>query len=379
MLKALALYIYTHTNFYLKEKIAHQKNVTSTKTDLLNGVGILKKIYNSKKLQSETGREYYFDNLKFLLIFLVVLGHFAELIMKKSEIAKTTWMIIYSFHMPLFIFVSGFFAKNAVKDRNYNKSIMFFILYFIMKTVIFIVDKSCGLNPNYNFTKINSIQWYIFAMGAWYLISILLRNANKKIIFMLSVFLALIIGFDKNIGDIWGVSRILVFYPFFLLGLNINNDKLFKIVKNKGTKIIAPIYLIILIVIFVLFIDKIYLVRPILTGRNPYASLNNSIEQFGIFIRIGWYVVATLTSICVMSLVPRGKTIITNLGQRTIAVYFYHAIIIRIFSNLEINYRMYEGLILSIFTVLIFSIKCFAIPLEKLLKINLLEKSELKK
>ena len=376
MLKALALY--THTNFYLKEKIAHQKNVTSTKTDLLNGVGILKKIYNSKKLQSETGREYYFDNLKFLLIFLVVLGHFAELIMRKSEIAKTTWMIIYSFHMPLFIFVSGFFAKNAVKNRNYNKSIMFFILYFIMKTVIFIVDKSCGLNPNYNFTKINSIQWYIFAMGAWYLISILLRNANKKIIFMLSVFFALIIGFDKNIGDIWGVSRILVFYPFFLLGLNINNDKLFKIVKNKGTKIIAPIYLIILVLIFVLFIDKIYLVRPILTGRNPYSSLNNSIEQFGVLIRMCWYIVATFTGICIMSLVPKGKTIITNLGQRTISVYFYHAIIIRIFSNLEINYRMYEGLILSIFMVLIFSIKCFAIPLEKLLKINLLEKSKLK-
>ena len=338
-------------------------------------MSILTKIYNPREIKSQNGREYYFDNLKFLLIFLVVLGHFAELIMNKSIIAKTTWMIIYSFHMPLFVFVSGFFAKNAVRNKNFNKSIAFFILYFCMKTVIFIVDKLCGANPNYNFTKINSIQWYIFAMGAWYLISIILRDANRKIVFVLSIFLALIIGFDKNIGDIWGVSRILVFYPFFLLGLNINQEPLLKITKNKFTKIFSIFYLIIFILLFALFIDKVYLIRPILTGRNSYIALNNSIEEFGVLIRIGWYLVATVTGICIMSLVPRCKTLISNLGQRTISVYFYHAIIIRILSQLDISYRMYEGVILSILCVLIFSIKYFSIPLEKILKIKLFDKN----
>ena len=48
-------------------------------------MSILTKIYNPREIKSQNGREYYFDNLKFLLIFLVVLGHFAELIMNNKK------------------------------------------------------------------------------------------------------------------------------------------------------------------------------------------------------------------------------------------------------------------------------------------------------
>lgn len=55
-------------------------------------------------------RNYLFDNLKFLLIVLVVFGHSLEEISLEHNYAIIrAW--IYSFHMPVFVFISGYFRK----------------------------------------------------------------------------------------------------------------------------------------------------------------------------------------------------------------------------------------------------------------------------
>ena len=59
-------------------------------------------------------REYQWDNLRFLLISLVVLGHLWE-IMGQAPYKDVVYRIIYSFHMPAFLFLSGMFAKS---NRN---------------------------------------------------------------------------------------------------------------------------------------------------------------------------------------------------------------------------------------------------------------------
>ena len=55
-----------------------------------------------------------FDNLKFVLIFLVVLGHFLE-ISEAFEGSELLLRTIYSFHMPAFLFLTGYFAKFRPK------------------------------------------------------------------------------------------------------------------------------------------------------------------------------------------------------------------------------------------------------------------------
>lgn len=64
-------------------------------------------------------RNYQMDNLKCLLIFSVVFGHMLELFMGKNSPERVLYLVIYSFHMPLFAFVSGVFARyNPVKIKN---------------------------------------------------------------------------------------------------------------------------------------------------------------------------------------------------------------------------------------------------------------------
>lgn len=57
----------------------------------------------------------FFDKLKFFAIYLVVLGHFLFYI-KCGLLGNLTYKIIYTFHMPLFIMISGYFSQNYRKS-----------------------------------------------------------------------------------------------------------------------------------------------------------------------------------------------------------------------------------------------------------------------
>ena len=52
-----------------------------------------------------------FDNIKGLLIILVVAGHMMQPIHNDNPTLSTTFDIIYLFHMPLFVFMSGLLPR----------------------------------------------------------------------------------------------------------------------------------------------------------------------------------------------------------------------------------------------------------------------------
>ena len=85
-------------------------------------------------------RQYRYDNLKFFLIVLVVVGHFLEFYDTRSDIFKSLFVFIYSFHMPLFLFVSGLFTRE--KPVSVEKIIFYFILGYALKMLIYVVDFS---------------------------------------------------------------------------------------------------------------------------------------------------------------------------------------------------------------------------------------------
>lgn len=60
-------------------------------------------------------RDLYFDNLKGILISLVVFGHLIENFYFKSKFVEIVYTFIYTFHMPAFIFLSGLFFKPDLK------------------------------------------------------------------------------------------------------------------------------------------------------------------------------------------------------------------------------------------------------------------------
>ena len=78
-------------------------------------------------------RSQKWDILKLILIFLVVLGHGVDYFTRSSEFMKGLFLFIYSFHIPVFIFVSGVFSKNTVNQKRFDRIFGYLILYFAVK------------------------------------------------------------------------------------------------------------------------------------------------------------------------------------------------------------------------------------------------------
>ena len=108
-------------------------------------------------------REYLFDNYKVLLILLVVIGHFIEPSNDQNPfLYELKWGIV-AFHMPAFIFISGYFSKRipSLKKMLCGLVIPYFvyeILYYLLYT--FILDKETG----FYFTRPKFSLWYLMAL-----------------------------------------------------------------------------------------------------------------------------------------------------------------------------------------------------------------------
>ena len=81
-------------------------------------------------------RDYYFDNGKFLLIFFVVFGHFIRSLIDESIFIRALYNTIYTFHMPAFILISGYFASPELNKKKLVKLIKRLLIpYFIFQTI----------------------------------------------------------------------------------------------------------------------------------------------------------------------------------------------------------------------------------------------------
>lgn len=56
------------------------------------------------------------DSLKGLLMILVILGHAIQVYMPEACFHNHVWNLIYSFHMPAFMTVSGYFAYRVHRN-----------------------------------------------------------------------------------------------------------------------------------------------------------------------------------------------------------------------------------------------------------------------
>ena len=79
-------------------------------------------------------RSLLFDNIKTVLIILVVLGHALEEISLEHEYGIIR-ACIYSFHMPAFIFISGYFSGGGYAKES-KKIIVNCGIPLIVKVVV---------------------------------------------------------------------------------------------------------------------------------------------------------------------------------------------------------------------------------------------------
>lgn len=268
-------------------------------------------------------RDYLFDNIKVLLIFLVVFGHAIEYYIDDNFILRTIYITIYFFHMPLFVFVSGYFSGNLEKCRKtaFEKLLIPFIL-FNMLWYLFLSLTSHKLvidllTPGF-------ALWYLVCLFIWRLF---LRDLVKlRHILLISIIFGVLVGLIDEIGLSLSLSRLICFLPFFLAGYYFNKEMVKKIRKLP---IIIPILFAIIVISIAFYITNANLLNyKILYMSDPYISFDIGVVK-GFLFRILIYVIA-FSSILFIRLVPNKKNALTYIGEVTLTIYVFHTYFIQI-------------------------------------------------
>ncbi len=325
-------------------------------------------------------RIYKFDNIKLLSILLVVVGHVIEPYTGKSDMFKSLFIFIYSFHMPLFIFISGLFQKRF-SDTNklkINKIAFYVTLGFSLK----ILNALCRMVSSGKF-RINvfgggAIDWYLFVLSMFMVTAYLIRKVHPAVTLSVAFLLGSISGYFPFIGDDMWLSRYFVFLPIYLIGYYMTPEFLIKIEKKGITKIISGLFMLLYFVLCFRALPLVYKLRPLFTGRNPFSS-SALFDGCGFHHRLLCYVISLILCMAVFSFIPNIKVpILSNMGANTLSVYFWHRPLLYLLSATEFSIfvlslgdPMYKIILLTfaLLLTLLLSLNVFMFPLKSLSKL----------
>ncbi|ONI46299.1 hypothetical protein AN641_01915 [Candidatus Epulonipiscioides gigas] len=272
--------------------------------------------------QKEQNRIYLLDNLKGLLIFLVVLGHSLELYIDDAFFIEIIYTFIYLFHMPVFVFISGYFSKNVGKCRQ-KAFRNFFVPYLIFNTIWALVSIPVVGIENISLLTPGWALWYLISMFFW---RISLKDLIRvKYIFPISFIIGITTGLSAEFGTFLSLSRTLFFLPFFLGGYYLTENKL---LSFRNEKKFFSIFMISLTVILAVVLSYTNIIPvQFLYGSQAYNNFELPLWAL-IIARIYMYIIGFSFVYILVNIVKPTKTFFSKVGTNTFSVYILHTYLV---------------------------------------------------
>ncbi len=192
-------------------------------------------------------RDYLFDNLKALMLFLVVIGHILDpYIERQDSLYRYLMQYIYLFHMPMFAFITGYFTKNTEKARNSAvRNVLvpyiFWQLLYIITALLFIRLGLASYNTDVFKPSLllpSSPLYYLLCVFVWKVFAADLKKLRFPVLFSFAAGLFISVVFDEAFHIGWGACFSLMI--FFVLGLLCTKEHVEKI-RNIPHAIAAAI------------------------------------------------------------------------------------------------------------------------------------------
>lgn len=274
-------------------------------------------------------RDFSLDNIRFVLIFLVVFAHLLEgntLLINGYYV----YQFIYTFHIPVFIFLFGYNAKYSLKKIIFHWTIPYFVFQNIYILFQILVLKN---NAGFQYTTPYWLLWYMLTCIFYQLLLPLFdtTNKNKQIILLLLTFvISIFVGFIKHIGYFMSLSRFFVFLPYFLLGYYCKkNSVLDKCANNLKLQTVFLFLSIIIIISSILLLRYANIPNSILYGSCSYLSCKGSpwMRIIIFLIALGWI---SFLFIGVKSYLNKEVPLLTKIGKNTWSIFLLHGFIVKI-------------------------------------------------
>lgn len=194
----------------------------------------------------EKKRIEYIDSLKFFAIFLVILGHVVQYGIhyknRDGYLDNPVWSFIYSFHMPLFIFISGFFASHALKydilSLIKGKAINILLPSFVWICTMEFLHKRLPTD----ITLFYNNYWYLNTLFVCILITYIIQKYYFKYRYVLYLLTYLLLCLT------WGGYYVSYLFPFYIFG-DIFNRKMGLLFRRKNLFLFSSLFMSIILYI----------------------------------------------------------------------------------------------------------------------------------
>lgn len=307
-------------------------------------------------------RNYLWDNMKAVLIILVVMGHLLEGSRMILPAAYVLDYIIYSYHMPAFLFVSGYLSKSYFKNGKIKDYKLIKLAgYYIMMQILFIF--LLGLF-GHDITKLSLLRptrglWYLLALLFYYFMIPIIKKVPFYVTIPLSILLSVIISFESQAGSLLSIHRIFVFSPFFITGYY-TTDIIIKSIKALKRK--NRILLSLICFIFSSSIN-VYQNIPIhiFFGKDNFQNLGITNFEWGTTLRLCSMCSAFFMILSLILIIPQRKTPISYIGENSLYVYLLHLPLTMLLMDSSLINKFAINTPINLLTLILFSILLSAI------------------
>lgn len=327
--------------------------------------------YSSEK------RNLYIDTIKGVAIILVVIGHCiqfgsgADILESGFFFKDTLFKFIYSFHMPLFMLVSGYLYANTTKRNTIQilkrKSKSILLPLIIWQTINICINFLLGQEYSINILFLSYFHafWFLRALFFCCMIVLLMNRLFNDNIYSYLVLIIILHFIPNSI-----IPNIFVFtFFYFAIGYFVKKKNKLAIITPSKIEILFTISITAFFILLIYFKDSFYV-------YNSYTCIINSkySPEYMLYINIYRHLTATTGCIVVLTIIHfiyqrLQKNIIktlTALGEASLCIYTINSLINEhILLSLPFTHINY---ILTITESII--IICISYSIYKLLKSN---------
>ena len=231
--------------------------------------------------------------------------------------------------MPAFMFLSGMFHKN---ERIVSKVVSYLSICFMLKVGLFIGNILISKEESFSVFSENHLSWFMLVLAGYITASYILRDIDKRFLFLIAVMLGCFVGYDHSIGDFLALSRGFFFYPFYVLGEICDKEHLAVVSRKPVLRFIGGTILAGWAIVCFAFNDRIQHLTELFTGNHPFSDAS---FPWGPAWRVLHYSISLLlvfSIICVIS--GRSLRLLTVMGGRSMQIYFWHWPVVKLLNTL---------------------------------------------
>ncbi|MEU6084645.1 acyltransferase family protein [Streptomyces sp. NPDC047108] len=267
-------------------------------------------------------RDPFFDNAKYLAIVLVACGHAWEPLRGDSRAAAALYIFIYTFHMPAFVLVSGYFSRSFSMTVPQLKRLVTGIAvpYVVFEVAYSLFKRYADPDPGYPISLLDPwyLTWFLAALFVWRLTTPLWRMIRWPVPVALAI--AVLATVSPDIGDDLDLQRILQYLPFFVVGLFLRPEHL-QLLRRREIKTLS-------VPVFAMAMAVAYWAAPRMNAvwfyRRDSAQELGAPAWSGAVMTVALFGCSMVLVACFLTWVPKRRMWFTALGAGTLYGYLLH-------------------------------------------------------